>query len=113
MARYICSDCYKEFESDQKPEYCPGCGADAGKLQLLTQSQINDEMETTMGNLRLLLNLLDAYVEKVRGINADYKKRLDAMHASQGSQIKNCDDKHAQELSKIEYERTSVLENID
>ena len=81
MARYICSDCYKEFESEQKPEYCPGCGADAGKLQLLTQSQINDEMETTMGNLRLLLNLLDAYVEKVRGINADYKKRLDAMQA--------------------------------
>lgn len=113
MARYICSDCYKEFESDQKPEYCPGCGADAGKLQLLMQSQINDEMETTMGNLRLLLNLLDAYVEKVRGINADYKKRLDAMQASQSSQIKNCDDKHAQELSKIEYERTSVLENIE
>lgn len=113
MARYICSDCYKEFESDQKPEYCPGCGADSGKLQLLTQSQINDEMETTMGNLRLLLNLLDAYVEKVRGINTDYKKRLDAMQTSQGSQIKNCDDKHAQELSKIEYERTSVLENIE
>ena len=98
MARYICSDCYKEFESEQKPEYCPGCGADAGKLQLLTQSQINDEMETTMGNLRLLLNLLDAYVEKVRWINADYKKRLDAMQASQSSQIKNCDDKHAQEI---------------
>ena len=113
MARYICSDCYKEFESEQKPEYCPGCGADAGKLQLLTQSQINDEMETTMGNLRLLLNLLDAYVEKVRGINADYKKRLDAMQASQSSQIKNCDDKHAQELSKIEYERTSVLETVE
>lgn len=113
MARYICSDCYKEFESEQKPEYCPGCGADAGKLQLLTQSQINDEMETTMGNLRLLLNLLDAYVEKVRWINADYKKRLDAMQASQSSQIKNCDDKHAQELSKIEYERTSVLETVE
>ena len=50
MARYICSDCYKEFESEQKPDYCPGCGAEAGKLQLLTQSQINDEMETTMCN---------------------------------------------------------------
>lgn len=35
------------------------------------------------------------------------------MQASQSSQIKNCDDKHAQELSKIEYERTSVLENIE
>lgn len=113
MARYICSDCYKEFESEQKPGYCPSCGADAGKLQLLTQSQVNDEMETTMGNLHLLINLLDAYVEKVRGINADYKKRLEAMQSSQSNQLKNCDDKHAQELSKIEYERTSVLENIE
>ena len=113
MQRYICSDCYKEFESEQRPEYCPGCGADANKLQLLSQSQINDEMETTMGNLRLLLNLLDAYVEKVRGINADYKKRLDAMLSSQRSQVKNCDDKHNQELSKIEYERASVLETVE
>jgi len=113
MARYICSDCYKEFESEQKPEYCPGCGADAIKLQLLTQNRINDEMETTMGNLRLLLNLLDAYVEKVRGINANYKNRLDAMLASQRGQIKTCDDRHAQELSKIEYERSSVLENVE
>lgn len=111
--RYICSDCYKEFESEQNPGYCPGCGADAGKLQLLTQSQINDEMETTMGNLRLLLNLLDAYVEKVRGINADYKKKLDAMQANQSSQVKNCNDKHAQELSKIEYERASILETVE
>lgn len=113
MSKYICSDCYKEFESDQKPDYCPGCGANASSLQLLVQSQINDEMETTMGNLRLLLNLLDAYVEKVRGINADYQKKLSAMQASQSSQIKNCDDKHSQELSKIEFERTSVLETVE
>lgn len=112
MKQYICSDCYKEFEDKQKPEYCPFCGADASKLQSLTKNQVNDEMETTMSNLRLLLNLLDAYVEKVHGINTDYKKRLENMKASQSSQVKNCDDKHAQEISKIEYERTSVLENV-
>lgn len=113
MARYICSNCYKEFESEQKPDFCPGCGANATSLQLLVQSQINDEMETTMSYLRLLLNLLDSYVKKVRGINADYKKRLEAMQASHSSQLKNCTDKHAQELSKIEYERTSVLEQVE
>ena len=76
MPKYLCADCYKEFESEQRLEYCPSCGADTGKLQLLTQSQIDDEMETTMGNLHLLLNLLDAYVDKVRGINTEYKKKI-------------------------------------
>jgi len=113
MPRYLCSDCYKEFESPQEPEYCPGCGADASSLQLLVQTQINDEMETTLGNLHLLLGLLDAYVEKVRGINNDYKKRKEAMLASQASQIKNCDERHSQELSKIEYERTKVLDQVE
>lgn len=113
MAKYICSECYKEFESNNKPEYCPGCGANAGSLQLLVESQINDEMETTLGNLRLLLNLLDAYVDKVKGINADYQKRTNALQASQRNQIKNCDDKHAQELSRIEYERNSVLDTVE
>lgn len=110
MAKYVCSDCSKEFESEQKPEFCPGCGADASKLQILVQSQVNDEMETTMGNLRLLLNFLSAYVEKVRSINANYKKRQDAMSAGQSSQLKNCEDKHSLELSKIESERKNALE---
>lgn len=113
MARYICSDCYKTFESDQKPEHCPGCGAPAGKLQQLPQSLVNDEMETTMGNLRLLINLLEAYAEKVRGIGADYKKRLDAALVSQSSQLKNCDDKHERELSDIEQGRTNALNNVE
>ncbi|MCM1060063.1 MAG: hypothetical protein NC452_07190 [Eubacterium sp.] len=113
MARYICSVCYREMESDHAPEFCPGCGADAGSLQMLGSNQINDEMETTMGNLRLLLKLLDSYVEKVRSINADYKKRLEAMQANHSSQLKNCTEKQAQELSKIEYERSSILEQIE
>lgn len=113
MPKYICSVCYKEFESDQKPEFCPGCGADVSSLQRIESNQINDEMETTMGNLRLLLKLLDSYVEKVRGINADYKKRMEAMQTNHSSQLKNCTDKHSQELSKIEYERTSVLEQVE
>lgn len=113
MAKYICSDCYKEFESEEMPEYCPGCGADSGKLQLMVSSQINDEMQTTMGNLRLLLNLLDAYVDKVKGINADYKSRLEALQSNQASQLRNCEDKHAREISGIEYERTRVLEQLD
>lgn len=113
MAKYICSDCYKEFESEQKPEFCPECGAEAGKLQLLSQGAINDEMETTLSNLHLLLSLLDAYVEKVKGINSSYQKRKETMLANQASQIKNCDTKHTQALSTLEYERTSVLEDIE
>lgn len=113
MERYICSNCYQEFESEQKPEFCPSCGADASRLQLLALGQINDEMEVTMGNLRLLLNLLDAYVEKVRGINADYKRRQDTMLANHDSQIRNCDDTYAQKLSQIEYERAGVLETME
>lgn len=113
MAKYICSDCYKEFESEHKPEFCPGCGADICKLHLLTQSQINDEMETTMGNLRLLLNLLDAYVEKVRGINSDYAKKVDSLKSSHTMQLQNCEDKYAQELSRIEYERSGVLDTVE
>ncbi|MCM1104458.1 MAG: FtsK/SpoIIIE domain-containing protein [Clostridium sp.] len=113
MARYICSVCYKEMEQDHAPEFCPGCGTDAGNLQIIESNQINDEMETTMSNLRLLLKFLDSYVEKVRGINADYKKRLEAMQTGHSSQLRNCADKHAQELSEIEYEKTSVLEQVE
>lgn len=110
MAKYICSVCYKEFEGEQKPEYCPGCGANPSNLQLLVDTRINDEMETTMGNLRLLLSLLDAYVEKVKGINSDYQNRLDTMKRNQNNQLNNCNDKHKQEVSRIEYERANVLE---
>lgn len=110
MPKYLCADCYREFESDHMPDYCPSCGADKVKLQLLRESTINDEMATTMGNLRLLLKLLDSYVEKVRSINSDYQNRQDAMLKSHSNQLKNCTDKQAQEISRIEYERSNVLE---
>lgn len=111
--KYICSECYQEAESLQELEYCPSCGADASCLQAIVQTQINDEMETTLGNLRLLLGLLDAYVEKVRGINDDFKKKKEAMFASQASQVENCDERHSQELSRIEYERAKVLDQVE
>jgi hypothetical protein len=110
MAKYICSECYKETENGQMPEYCPSCGAEKNSLQELKEDTINDEMAVTMGNLRLLLKLLDSYVEKVKSVNADFQSKLDAVKKTQADQLKNCNDKHEQEKSRLEYERSNVLE---
>ena len=113
MPKYMCADCYKEFESDHMPEYCPACGADKAKLQFLAENTVNDEMVTTMSRLQLLLNLLYAYVDKVRGINASYKQKTDNLTQNQQVQIQNCDNRRNQELASADYERSSILEKWD
>lgn len=110
MAKYICSDCYKEVESDQKPEYCPNCGAGPESIQIIEEVNINDEMQITMSNLNLLLRLLDAYVDKVKSINNEYANKQATMKKNHSDQLKNCEDKHKQAISRIDYEKNNVLE---
>ena len=110
MAKFICSECYKETEGGYLPDYCLSCGAAKSSLQKLKEDTINDEMAVTMGNLRLLLKLLDSYVEKVKSINADFQNRLDTMKQNHNNQLKTCNDKQDQEKSRLEYERSNILE---
>lgn len=110
MVKFICSECYKETESEQLPEYCPFCGVEKNHLQELGEDTINDEMAVTMGNLQLLLKLLYSYVEKVKSVNAEFQNRLGILKQNQSNQLKNCTDKHEQEKSRLKYEHSNILE---
>lgn len=111
--KYICSSCGKLMLEDSMPSSCPQCGALGAKIQRYEDRVTNDEMATTLRNLRKMLKILDDYATEVKGLHMLYADRLSRLQNDQANQLRNCTEKHAQEISKIEYERTSVLEQIE
>lgn len=109
MNKYICSECNYKFDSEQKPEFCPECRANASCLQL----SVNDEMVTTMGNLRLLRNQLNSYADKIQSIKADYQNRLETLIANQNAELKTCDDQLISTINGVEKERADIIRDIE
>jgi len=109
MKKYICSVCYKETESGQLLNNCPSCGAEINKIHILENNIINDEMAVTLNNLRLLLKLLDSYIEKEKYIKINYQNQLDSAIKRQNTQLKNCSEKHERELFESENQHKNLL----